>query len=200
MIPAKGETDTLLRTARKLLDIGRHLKSEERAGKKLSRFERTVALITPAAVRVYEVICTLARLNGGKVFPSYDHLMEASTYRRGAVASALNALEQVGLLIRQRRFKRVEAEGPGPRYKQTSNVYRLTLARRVIACLPRWMRPGPVPDDEMQRQVDRQEDHEHMLTKLSGRELAHALPFQSAALAAAFASLGDRFDEPECES
>ncbi|MBB3348866.1 hypothetical protein FHY02_003348 [Sphingomonas sp. BK069] len=33
-----------------------------------------MAALTAGAMRVYEEICTLARLNEGRVFPSYDRL------------------------------------------------------------------------------------------------------------------------------
>ncbi len=71
-------------------------------------------------MRVYEDICTLARLNRGRVFPSYDHLTTATALGRATVARAIALLKEIGFLVRQRRFKRVEGEGP--RYKQTSNV------------------------------------------------------------------------------
>lgn len=89
----------------------------------------------------------MPRLNRGRVFLTYDHLARATALGRATVARALHVLKAIGFLMRQRRFKRVEGEGP--RYKQTSNVYRATPAARVLHYLPRWMRPAPIPDDQI---------------------------------------------------
>jgi predicted transcriptional regulator len=168
--PADGEMDKLLRAARKGLDAGRHLKRKERAGEKLSVAERLLTLLTAATVRTFEELCTLSRLNKGRVFPSYEHLAEATGLGRGTIARSLNILEKVGFLVRQRRFKRVEDAEFGRRYEQTSNAYRPTMADRVLGLLPRWMRPPPLPVDEEQREVARREECQAMLAQLNCRE------------------------------
>lgn len=190
MVPAQGEPDRLTHAARKLLDKGRHLRRDERGGRALSTIERAISRLTGGAVRIYEEICTLARLCGGRVFPSYDHLADATGLGRRTVARALALLEAAGLLIRQRRFKKVA--GIRPRYEQTSNVYRPVLAKGLVAYLPRWMRPAPLPDDELQREGDRQEDTSHMLLQLNCRDLARAT--LSGPLADVFAKLGACID------
>lgn len=198
-VPAKGETDHLLRMARAALDAGRRLKRAERAeGRELSGAERAIAALTAGAVRVYEEICTLARLNSGRVFPSYDYLAEATALGRATVARALHALEAAGFLIRQRRFKRRAAEGPGPRYEQTSNAYRPTLPARVLGLLPRWLRPAPLPDDVVQHAADRAEEQVAMHAQFSCRELAHATV--GGALGRVLARLGGHIDDAERES
>lgn len=173
--PAKGETDRLLRAARRMLDAGRQLRSEARRdGRELTPAERLLTTLTSASVRVFEEILTLARLNKGRVFPSYDHLAQATSLGRATVARGLRILEGIGFLVRQRRFKRVEGDGPGPRYEQTSNAYRAFLPKIVQAYLPRWMRPAPIPDDELQREAERIEEIEHMHARLSRSERAEA--------------------------
>lgn len=197
--PAKGETDRLLRMARAALDAGRRLRRAARAeGRALSAAERAIAALTAGAVRVYEEICTLARLNQGRVFPSYDHLAQATALGRATVARALHALEAAGFLIRQRRFRRVEAEGPGPRYEQTSNAYRPTLPERLLGLLPRWLRPAPLPDDEAQRVADRAGELAAMHARLSAKEFAQATV--GGALGRVLAKLGARIDAAERES
>lgn len=199
MVPKKGETDALLRTARRTLDAGRRLRREARAGSRiLSATERRIAMLTAGAVRVYEEILTLARLNFGRVFPSYDHLAEATSLGRATIARAIHILEDIGFLIRQRRFKRIEAEGAGPRYRQTSNVYRPTLPQRVLVYLPRWMRPAPVPDDIMQCEADQAEQLGAMLDGLSCRDLAKATV--GGRLGKVLAQLGASIDRRERES
>ncbi|CAD7341447.1 helix-turn-helix domain-containing protein [Sphingomonadales bacterium 56] len=173
--PAKGETDRLLRAARRILDAGRQLRSEARRdGRELTPAERLLTSLTAASVRVFEEILTLARLNKGRVFPSYDHLTQATSLGRATVARALRILEGIGFLVRQRRFKRVAGDGPGPRYEQTSNAYRAFLPKIVQAYLPRWMRPAPIPDDELQREADRIEEVRHMHARLPAHEQAEA--------------------------
>ena len=175
VVPAPGETDRLLRAARRALDAGKRLRRDARAeGRALTRPERLLASLTAGTLRVLEELLTLARLNRGRVFPSYDHLADATGLGRATVARAIAVLDRVGFLVRQRRFKRLEGEGPGPRFKQTSNVYRAFLPKCIIAFLPRWMRPAPVPPCEIQREADRCEEQGAMLAGLSCRELAQA--------------------------
>lgn len=192
-IPAKGEPDRLLRMARAALDAGRRLKRAARAeGRELTAGERALAGLTAGAVRVYEEIVTLARLNRGRVFPSYDRLAEATALGRATVARALAALEAAGFLLRQRRFKRVAGDGPGPRYEQTSNAYRPLAPARLLGHLPRWLRPAPLPDDVVQRAADRAAEQAVMLARLSCRELAQATV--GGALGRVLARLGAALD------
>jgi len=196
-VPAKGETDRLLHAARRALDIGRALRREARAGARvLDAAETAIAALTAGAVRVFEELMTLARLNKGQVFPSYDHLAAATGLGRATVARALRALEATGMLVTQRRFKRVEGEGP--RYAQTSNVYRALLPAKLLALLPRRFRPAPLPDDQIQREADRAEDQAAMLAGLSCRDLARATV--GGALGAMLARLGKALDDVLCES
>ncbi|WP_242097967.1 helix-turn-helix domain-containing protein [Sphingomonas sp. CROZ-RG-20F-R02-07] len=198
-VPAKGETDQLLRVARRTLDAARRLRRDARAGTRvLTATERAIAALTAAAVRVYEEILTLARLNRGRVFPTYDHLAEATGLGRATVARALPLLEAIGFLVRQRRFKRVAGVGGMVRYAQTSNVYRALLPARVLGYLPRWMRPAPLPDDEAQRQSERDRHDQAMLATLSCRELAKATV--GGVLGGVLARLGAGIDRHACES
>jgi predicted transcriptional regulator len=198
-VPAKGETDRLLRIARAALDAGRRLKRAVRTeGRDLTAAERPIAAMTAGAVRVYEELLTLARLNRGRVYPSYDHLAAATALGRATVARALHILENAGFLIRQRRFQRVAGDGPGPRYKQTSNAYRPTLPQRLLAHLPRWLRPAPLPEDVVHQAEVRAEAQAEMRAGLSCRELAEGTV--GGALGKVLAKLGARIDSRECES
>lgn len=203
-VPAPGETDRLLTACRRARDVGRRLAREARAGTRtLSVTERRLAALTAGAVRVFEEICTLARLNRGRVFPSYDWLAEATGLGRATIARALVLLEAAGFLVRQRRFTRDEGQGQGmgagegARYRQTSNAYRALLPASVRAYLPRWMRPAPLPDDVIQQEADRQEGEATMRASLSCRELAQATV--GGALGRMLARLGARIDAT-CES
>lgn len=174
--PAKGETDKLLRVARRTLDAGRQLRRDARAdGRSLTASERLVASLTAGAVRVYEEILTLARLNRGRVYPSYDYLAQATCLGRATIARALHVLEDIGFLVRQRRFKRVAGDGPGPRYEQTSNAYRPMLPDRVLAWLPRWMRPAPLPADAEWHAAQQAGSVAAMVAGLSCRDFAQTM-------------------------
>lgn len=198
-VPAKGEPDRLVRMARAALDAGRRLRRSAREeARTLSANERALVALTAGAVRVYEEICMLARLNAGRVFPSYDHLAKATALGRATIARALVALEAAGFLIRRRRFKRVDTNGAGPRYAQTSNVYRPTLPRHLANYLPRWLRPPPIPDDVLQQTADRGVALTVMYDSLSCQELAKATI--GGALGRVLAKLGAAIDGRERES
>lgn len=197
--PSRGETDRLLRAARRILDAGRQLRREARCdGRILTSAEQVLTTLTAASVRVLEEILTLARLNKGRVFPSYDYLADATSLGRATVARALRILENIGFLVRQRRFKRVEGDGPGPRYAQTSNVYRTFLPDMVQGYLPRWMRPAPLPDDAVQREADRQDDMALMRATLCPQERRKAM--EQGALAKVLARIEAALDHRERES
>ncbi|OWK27807.1 helix-turn-helix domain-containing protein [Sphingomonas dokdonensis] len=204
-VPAKGEPDRLLRLARAALDTGRRLKRAVRAeGRVLSPAETALAGLTAGAVRVYEELCTLARLNQGRVYPSYDRLAAVTGLARATVARGLRALEIAGFLIRQRRFKRVAREegADTPRYAQTSNAYRPLLPARLLPHLPRWLSPAPLPVDTEQHEAERVADVAAMHDSLSCRELAETLVGGSLGriLARLGAQLDRRDNDTKCES
>lgn len=177
--------------ARVALDTGRRVKREAR-GQGADRPRKLLAGLTAGAVRVYEELCTLARLNGGKVYPSYDRLASAIALGRATVGRALQILEDAGFLVRQRRFRRVEGQEPGPRFEQTSNAYRPVAPKKLLSLLPRWLRPAPVPDDTLQHASDQAEEQERLKGQLPCRELAQMTA--GGALSRVLARLGARLD------
>lgn len=100
--------------------------------------------------------------------------------------------------MRQRRFRHVEGKGAGPRWEQTSNAYRPTLPVRVMALLPRWLRPTPPPADVVQRQADEAEETARLRGQLSCREPAEAM--LSGPLARALARLEHAIDTRESKA
>lgn len=207
VVPEAGETDRLLRIARQALDAGRRLRRAERAGERsLSASERLMTTLTAGALRVYEELLALARLNRGRVFPSYDHLANATGLGRATVARGLAILERIGFLKRQRRFRRVMRQdspmGEGGRgsvrYAQTSNVYRPELPRGVLAHLPRWLRPAPRPADIEHHRVKERTQTREMLSGLPCRDFAEATV--DGPLGKVLARLGAAIDRRGCES
>ncbi|KQM78772.1 hypothetical protein ASE70_18945 [Sphingomonas sp. Leaf22] len=196
-VPAKGETDRLLRMARAALDAGRARRRAARSeGRMLTAAETVLCALTAGAVRVFEEICTLARLNGGRVFPTYDHLAKATALGRATVARALAALEAAGFLVRQRRFCR--NVGAGPRYRQTSNIYRALLPGGLLRFLPRRFHPAPLPHDAVGHREAAAAELAAMRATLSCRELAEASV--GGALGRVLALLGAAIDRAACES
>jgi hypothetical protein len=197
--PAKGETDRVLRAARRALDAARMLRRIERRGDRvLTTSERLVARLSAGAVRVLEELLALARLNRGRVYPSYDHLARVTGLGRATVARGLKLLEEIGFLVRQRRFARLRAEGAGPRIAQTSNAYRLMLPQAVLRHLPRWLRPAPLPVDAKQHEAERAREQTAMRQTLSCRELA--LATLDGPLGRMLAKLGAGIDAREAAS
>ena len=94
----------------------------------------------------------------GEIYPTYDWFIEKTGFARATVARAIAQLKEAGFLIIQRRCKRVDRDGPGPRFQQTSNAYRLEWP----AALSRWLNalrtPCPLPDDELVRLQTTDED------------------------------------------
>lgn len=194
--PAKGEGDRLLRAARSALDAGRRAKRAARAeGRDLTGPERALAGVTAASVRVYEELLTLARLNRGRVYPGYDRLAEVTALGRATVARAIAALEAAGFLVRQRRYRRVDGEGAGPRYAQASNAYRPTWPAALAEWLPRRFRPAPMPPCALQHAAEQAEATEAMRATLSCRELAETMV--GGALGRVLARLGAGVDRRE---
>jgi predicted transcriptional regulator len=197
--PAPGETDRLLRVAKQTLVAAKDIRREAAVqGRTLTARERLITQLTRSAIDVYERLLTLARVCQGRVFPSYDDIAEKTGLGRATVARALTALEAIGFIVRQRRFVRVESDEPGPRYEQTSNAYRMMLPQGVLKFLPRWMRPAPMPDDELQRLVDRATEEEEMLSRLSCEEQAREM--LQGPLAKVLAKMGAAVDRQERES
>lgn len=150
--PSPGEADRMLKAAERAAAEGRGMARAERAGSRtLSAFERLTTKLTSSAVSIYQELTRLFWKYQGRVFPSYDHFVNATGFSRSTVFRSLAVLEQLGFLVRQRRFKRIEGQGPGPRYQQTSNAYRLELPKAMTRYLPAYMRPAPLPVDEAWR-------------------------------------------------
>lgn len=194
-----GEPDRLYGIARHLREQGRSLMRKMRAGNTLSAIERDIAALTDSAVHLYDKLCELARLGDGTLEPSYAWMEKKSGLSHGTIAANLTLLEELGFLMRQRRFKRVEDELGEKRYKQTSNVYRLLMPKKLLRFVPRRYQPAPIPPDEEQRQQDRREEQQHMLAGLSCRDLARVTV--GGALGRMLERLGDSIDRRSgCES
>jgi len=199
VLPAAGELNKIYATAKRAVDEANRLRRVARSGERgLTVAERILLGLTEKGLRILEELLTLARLNKGQVYPSYEYLMDRTSVGRATITRALASLERLGFIVRQRRFKRVAGDGAGPRYHQTSNAYRLQIPQRLMTLIPRWMRPAPVPVDLEQHDLEQKAETKAMLATLSCKELAEATV--GGALGKILARLGAGVDRAEREA
>jgi len=153
---AKGEPDQLLKALDKVIQRLWNVRVDDR------RYGTNKAdqlpTLTNACYRIYRYLTSVGRTCKGEIRPGYEQIASQTSLARATVARSLRQLEKAGFLVKQRRFKRVEKNGPGPRWIQTSNAYRLAWPE----ALKNWLSPNqsavPTPDDDSHR---REEDAKH---------------------------------------
>ena len=162
----RGETDKLYDRALQLARASRlHRRDREadddnrHAGG--SRNDAIPAL-SQSATLIFKLLCDLGRLCRGEIYPTYEWLAEKSGLARATVARALSQLRSIGFVTAQRRCKRIKRQGPGPRFEQTSNAYRLEWPPRLGRWLGQTSAPCPLPDDEMVRLANIADEREAM--------------------------------------
>lgn len=151
------ETDRLRKAAVQVADMYRQERRDIRVDRVQESVKAKLPTLTPAAVRVYEWLCEGARIHKGPLYPTYDTMSKALVLGRATIARALKQLKEAGFLAIQRRCKRIESEGPGPRFTQTSNAYRLEWPKRLAQWVGYRHAPCPLPDDEQFRLQERQQ-------------------------------------------
>lgn len=168
----KGETDRLHAAAVDLARIRRQYRRDDRrhsrdaepghGASSASRSEELPPHLSQSATAIFKLLCELGRLCKGEIYPTYDWFIEKTGFARATVARALAQLKEAGFLLVQRRCKRVDRDGPGPRYEQTSNAYRLEWPARLDRWLNARRAPCPLPDDEVVRLQAAADDHHTM--------------------------------------
>ena len=108
-------------------------------------------------LEVLELLANLVSYRSGRLEPSYAYLMQKLRRSKDAVHKALTALREHGFLDWMRRHEKVEVleDAPGPRVRQVSNAYRLSLPRRAAQLLGHLLSSPPLPDDVAQEREDR---------------------------------------------
>jgi DNA-binding IclR family transcriptional regulator len=109
------------------------------------------------ALELLELLANLVSHRSGRLEPSYAYLMAKLRRSKDAVHQALTSLREHGFLDWLRRHERVEVleDAPGPRVRQVSNAYRLSLPRRAAQLLGHLLSSPPLPDDLAQEREDR---------------------------------------------
>ena len=110
------------------------------------------------ALEVLELLANLVSHRSGRLEPSYAYLMRTLRRSKDAVHQALLALREHGFLDWLRRHEKVEVleDAPGPRVRQVSNAYRLSLPAKAAQMLKHILSgKAPLPDDVAQERADR---------------------------------------------
>ena len=107
-------------------------------------------------LEVLELLGNLVSYRSGRLEPSLQFLMNKLKRSKDAVVRALAALREHGFLDWLRRHETIElVEGPGPRVRQVSNAYRLSLPARAAQLLGHILSAPPLPDDVAHEQAER---------------------------------------------
>ncbi|TNC46478.1 helix-turn-helix domain-containing protein [Rubellimicrobium rubrum] len=107
-------------------------------------------------LEVLELLANLVSFRSGRLEPAITYLMQRLKRSKDAVVRALAALREHGFLDWLRRHERVElVDGPGPRVRQVSNAYRLSLPPRAARLLGHLLSDPPLPEDVVQEREDR---------------------------------------------
>ena len=143
-------------------------------------------------LEVLELLGNLVSHRTGRLEPSLGYLMAKLKRSKDAVVRALKALRAHGFLDWLTRYEPTGVtEGPGPRVRQASNAYRLSLPARAARLLGRLMQAPPVPDDAVQEAQERDMLRREHRSSLPLAELAR-FEVEDTGLGAALASLGQR--------
>src|SRR3546814_20067898 len=120
--------------------------------------------LSQSATAIFKLLCELGRLCKGEIYPTYDWFIEKTGFARATVARAIAQLKDAGFLLIQRRCKRVERDGPGPRFEPTPNAYRLDWPPGLDLWLNAHRVPCPLHSDKVFRlpaHADAQPRHPH---------------------------------------
>lgn len=106
------------------------------------------------ALEVLELLGHVVEYRTGRLDPAITYLMRKLRRSRDAVVRALGNLRTHGFLDWLRRFQRVERDGPGPRVKQITNAYRMTLPARAARLL--MTSPDKIISDDISQHIEDQ--------------------------------------------
>ncbi len=146
-----------------------------------------------SACQVLAVLIDMVDKRTGQLDPTIATIMAKSHRCRQTVQESLTKLCEHGFLERQRRC--IRTRGEGPRFKQTSNAYRITCPPALRSRLGRHGTRPPVPDDHAQHIAEDRAALAAMMDGLASSDFAR-LQFDDPAsgIARTIASLGEAVD------
>lgn len=150
-------------------------------------------------LEVLELLVNLVDYRTGRLEPSLNTLTRKLRRSKDAVVRALAVLRAHGFTDWIRRFETVERDGPGPRIRQTSNAYRLSLPVRAARLLGVQGKDVPLPDDLAYELENQRQELVAMKAVLSLDDLA-VLEVNDRLLGRALAELGCSVQERESVS
>ncbi len=128
-------------------------KRYELAGRQVGRRRGPLGHV---GLEVIELLANLVSYRSGRLEPSLGYLMAKLKRSKDAIVRALAALRAHGFLDWLRRFELIEVvERAGPRVRQATNAYRLSLPARAARLLGHLMSAPPLPDDVVAEREDR---------------------------------------------
>ncbi len=147
----------------------------------------------PYTCRVFNVMVAMVDKCTGQLDPTIATIMTKTGFCRQTVQESITKLCEHGFLERARRC--IRTSGEGPRFKQTSNAYRITCPPALRSRLGRHGTRPPVPDDHAQHIAEDRAAVAAMMAGLPNNEFAR-LQFDDpeSGLARATASLGKAVD------
>ena len=145
------------------------------------------------AIEVLELLGHVVDFRTGRLEPALAYLMRRLKRSKAAVVRALAALRAHGFLDWLRRFERVERDGPGPRIRQLSNAYRMSLPPRAARLVGN---VAPLPDDMAHDIENRRQEVKAMKAALPLDDLA-VVEVDDGPLGRALALMGRRIQESE---
>jgi len=127
------------------------------------------------AIEIIELLANLVHQQSGRLDPTITYLMRTLGRSRDAIVRALQALRRHGFLQWIRRYVSV-GEGQGPKVRQTSNAYRMTMPAVAERLLGNYYLTPPLAGDEQHRRDELMTMLDTYLVSLDLREL----PFHTA--------------------
>jgi len=127
------------------------------------------------ALEIIELLANLVHQQTGRLDPTITYLMRTLGRSRDAIVRALQALRRHGFLQWIRRYVETRV-GEGPKVRQTSNAYRLTMPAAAERLVGNYYLAPPLAGDEQHRRDELMTMFDTYLASLDLREL----PFYTA--------------------
>lgn len=127
-------------------DVGRYMLAAERYELTTRQKGKRYGKLGSVALEVLRELLRLVDYRTGRLEPRIDTIQRRTRRSRPAVVRALAALRGAGFLDWIRRYVPT-GQVEGPRVRQTSNAYRLSLPAAAARLLGAWAKAAPIPDD-----------------------------------------------------
>ena len=128
-------------------DVRRYMLAAERFERGGREKGKRAGPLGSVALEVLRELLRLVDYRTGRLEPAISTLCERVKRSRPAVVRALAALRRHGFLDWLRRYEPTGETGKGPRVRQVTNAYRLTLPPGALRLLGNLAKASPPPED-----------------------------------------------------